>query len=131
VVDEIYGAIRPMLAVSNGRLILMSTPHGKRGHFFEAYENGGPNWERIKITADQCPRITLTFLQEERKALGDWMWRQEYFGEFVETVDQVFHYEDVHGMISPDLKKLDLGIKKPWENRNKAEGEQIWKTISY
>jgi len=31
--DELYRAIRPMLAVSNGRLILMSTPFGKRGHF--------------------------------------------------------------------------------------------------
>lgn len=38
--DDLYRAVRPMLAVSNGRLILMSTPFGKRGHFFEEWENG-------------------------------------------------------------------------------------------
>jgi len=112
--DTIYGSIRPMLAVSNGRLILMSTPHGKRGHFFEAWQNGGPDWHRIRITADQCPRITPEFLQEERRALGDWLYRQEYFGEFVETVDQLFHYDEVMKAISIDVKSQDFGVKKPW-----------------
>ena len=35
--DDLYYAIRPMLAVSGGRLILMSTPFGKRGHFFNEW----------------------------------------------------------------------------------------------
>jgi phage terminase large subunit-like protein len=30
---DIYRAVRPMLAVSNGRLICLSTPYGKRGFF--------------------------------------------------------------------------------------------------
>lgn len=34
--DALYHAVRPMLAVSGGRLIMMSTPFGKRGVFFEA-----------------------------------------------------------------------------------------------
>jgi phage terminase large subunit-like protein len=46
--DQLYRAIRPMLAVSGGRLILMSTPYGKRGHFFEEWTNGGSFWERIE-----------------------------------------------------------------------------------
>ena len=44
VLDDLYYSIRPMLAVSGGRLILMSTPFGKRGHFFEEWENGGGGW---------------------------------------------------------------------------------------
>ena len=39
--DELYMAVRPMLAVSGGRLWLMSTPFGKRGFFYEAWETGG------------------------------------------------------------------------------------------
>ena len=31
--DELYGAVRPMLAVSHGRLILLSTPFGEQGFF--------------------------------------------------------------------------------------------------
>ena len=33
--DELYFAIRPMLAVSGGSLMMLTTPHGKRGVFYE------------------------------------------------------------------------------------------------
>ena len=45
--DDLYRAIRPMLAVSDGTLWLMSTPFGKRGFFYEAWANGGDTWERV------------------------------------------------------------------------------------
>ena len=37
--DGLYRAIRPMLAVSAGRLILLGTPNGRRGHFFESWQS--------------------------------------------------------------------------------------------
>ena len=80
--DDLYTALRPMLAVSGGQFILMSTPNGRRGHFFEAWERGGPEWDRVKITAWQVPRIERAFLEEERRVLGD-RFRQEYEGEFM------------------------------------------------
>src|SRR5580704_13443521 len=39
--DDMYRAIRPMLAVSQGALWLMSTPFGKRGFFWEVWQGGG------------------------------------------------------------------------------------------
>ena len=36
--DELYYAVRPMLAVSGGALIMLSTPNGKRGVFYEAWQ---------------------------------------------------------------------------------------------
>jgi hypothetical protein len=104
--DELYIAVRPMLAVSGGRLILLSTPFGKRGHFFKEYTEEGRDWERIRIPATECPRITAEFLQEERASLGDWWFRQEYMCEFVETVDQVFTYELVMSTLSDEIKPL-------------------------
>lgn len=104
--DELYYAIRPMLAVSGGRLILMSTPFGKRGHFFTEWNDGGPTWERVKIRADQNPRIPPAFLAEERRALGDWWYSQEYECEFKDSVDSVFSYETVMGSLSQDIKPL-------------------------
>ena len=74
--DDLYIALRPMLAVSGGRLILMSTPNGRRGHFFEAWEGDG--WERVEVRAEDCPRISAEFLTSERVALGDLWYRQEY-----------------------------------------------------
>ncbi|MBT9156732.1 MAG: hypothetical protein DDT37_01720 [Firmicutes bacterium] len=104
--DELYKAVRPMLAVSGGRLILMSTPFGKRGHFFHEWQEGGDTWERIRIQATACPRIAHEFLAEERRALGDWWFRQEYMCDFVETVDQAFSYEHVLGAVSSEIKPL-------------------------
>ena len=45
--DELYRAVRPMLAVSGGRLVLMSTLFGKRGHFHEEWTMGGEAWKRL------------------------------------------------------------------------------------
>ncbi len=43
--DALYYALRPMLATSRGRLVLMSTPFGKRGHFYEAWTDDSAAWE--------------------------------------------------------------------------------------
>ena len=100
--EGLYYAIRPMLAVSGGKLILMSTPFGKRGHFFHEWEQG--QWERIKITAFDCQRISREFLEEERRSLPDLFFRSEYLGEFTETVDQVFTYEQVNKAIDDNIE---------------------------
>ncbi len=104
--DTLYQSVRPMLAVSGGRLVLLSTPFGKRGFFFHEYTEGGPDWHRVKITAEQCPRISPEWLREERDRIGDWWYRQEYMCDFVETDDQVFGYEMVTRAVSGDVTPL-------------------------
>jgi len=91
--DDLWIATRPMLAVSGGSHILMSTPRGKRGHFYETWEKGGPEWEKIKITADQCPRISKEFLEEEFAIMGPIKFSQEYKCEFVNDEFTVFTEE--------------------------------------
>ena len=92
--DALFTAISPMLAVSGGRLVLLTTPWGKRGYFYDQWI--GPNdWKRVKITADKCPRITPEFLAEERASMSEAMYRQEYFCEFVEAIDAVFRDMDI------------------------------------
>lgn len=104
--DDLYRTIRPMLAVSGGQLILMSTPFGKRGHFYETWENGGDTWERVMVPATECPRISAQFLAEERRSLGDLWFRSEYLCEFADTVDAVFTHDMVMASISDDIKPL-------------------------
>jgi hypothetical protein len=103
--DDLYRAVRPMLAVSRGRLVCLSTPFGKRGFFWEEWEGSGP-WERVRITADQCPRISAEFLEEERRALGERWWRQEYFCSFEDVIDAVFSHADVRAALCDDLPPL-------------------------
>lgn len=104
--DALYQAVRPMLAVSGGQIILLSTPFGRRGFYHDVWQNGGPQWHRTKITAYECPRIPREWLEAERKAIGDWWFKQEYLCEFVEGVDQVFSYEDIQRALDPTVSPL-------------------------
>jgi hypothetical protein len=103
--DELYFAVRPMLAVSGGALILLSTPHGKRGIYYEEWTEG-VGWARYEVPARQCLRIPEEFLEEEQRALPARVYRQEYECSFEETEDQVFGYEDVEGAMDPDVTPL-------------------------
>jgi hypothetical protein len=103
--DGLYYAIRPMLAVSAGSLMMLSTPYGKRGVFYEEW-TGGAGWERFRVTAEECPRISPEFLWEERAALPSWVFRQEYECSFEETEDQVFTTEMVERAVTSEVKPL-------------------------
>jgi hypothetical protein len=94
VADELYYSVRPMLAVSGGRLIALSTPFGTRGWWYEAWRSNEA-WERYTITAKQCPRITAEFLEEERRTLGEWWFRQEYECQFLDSQTQAFTHDMV------------------------------------
>ncbi len=104
--DGLYHAVRPMLAVSGGALVMLSSPYGKRGAFYEAWANGGSSWERYEVPAEECPRITPEFLEEEREALPSWVYRQEYECSFEETEDQVFTTEMVERAVTPEVTPL-------------------------
>jgi phage FluMu gp28-like protein len=103
--DALYYAVRPMLAVSGGSLMMLSTPFGKRGVFFEEWQ-GGEGWERYEVPATECPRISAEFLAEEREALPARVYRQEYECSFEETEDQVFSYEEIENAMTDDIAPL-------------------------
>ena len=92
--DELYMACRPMLAVSGGRLLGMSTPFGTRGWWYEAWRSDA-DWERYEVPAEQCPRISAEFLAEERRTVGEWWYRQEYGCEFLDAQSAAFTRADV------------------------------------
>jgi len=117
--DDLYRAVSPMLAVSNGRMICLSTPHGKRGFFYDAWANGGADWHRIEVAATGVPRITPAFLEKERRALGESWFRQEYCCSF----------EALEGLVFPDFGRalnpgpppegtkvggMDFGVRNPF-----------------
>jgi hypothetical protein len=85
--------------------MMLSTPAGRRGVFFEEWTEG-VGWERYEVRASQCPRISSEFLQEERRALPARVYRQEYFNSFEETEDQLFSFEDVQAAMSEDVTPL-------------------------
>lgn len=105
--DDLYYSVRPMLAVSSGRLIALSTPFGTRGWWHEAW-NGPEPWRRWEIPANKCPRISPEFLEEERRVLGSYWFEQEYNCKFLDSQTQVFRREDVDAMFTEKVEQWTL-----------------------
>jgi hypothetical protein len=117
--DDVYRAVRPMLAVSDGRLICLSTPYGRRGFFYDAWANGGDDWHRVEVPAERIPRISAAFLAKERRALGESCFRRELCCSF----------EAMEGLVYPDFGRcvvpgpapdgrpvggIDFGFRNPF-----------------
>ncbi len=101
--DDVYKAVHPMLAVSGGRMICLSTPYGKRGFFWHAWAHEGADWHRIEIPASRVPRIPADFLESERRALGESWFRQEYCCSF----------ESLEGLVFPGLPRCVVAGPAP------------------
>jgi hypothetical protein len=99
--DDLFTAISPMLATSNGRLVLLSTPYGQRGHFYQFWTEGA-SWERFTARAVDCPRISPDFLARERATLGQGAYQQEYELEFLAPDDAAFSWDAIQRMTTDD-----------------------------
>jgi hypothetical protein len=89
----VFTALSPMRATNpESRLIYMSTPNGRiSGNvFYETWANGGDEWERYEIPARMCPRISASFLDQERKRLGPMLFSQEFEACFIENHTSAF-----------------------------------------
>lgn len=106
--DELYLAIRPMLAVSRGRLVCCTTPLGRRGFFFKEWSENPADWHRVMVTAEQCPRITPEFLEAEKRSLGERWYRQDYLCSFEDSTDAVFSYDDIMKAMTSKVEPIDL-----------------------
>ncbi len=104
--DALYNSVRPMLAVSNGRHILMSTPFGKLNHFFKIWDQELDIWQWFEIPAEQCPRITKEFLEEERRT-NPWF-EQEYHCVFMESEGAIFSSDLFRSLANPSVSAMQI-----------------------
>jgi hypothetical protein len=107
--DPLMDAVSPMLAVSGGRLIMLSSPCGKRGVLYSEWVSDHA-WQRIKVTADQCPRITREFLDGERERMTQDVFKQEFYCEFLDAEGAVFRDSDIRAAVSSEVQPLKLVI---------------------
>ena len=100
--DRIYLAFRPMLAVSKGDLIIISTPNGRRGFFYremQGLDATAHQWFRHIGPVTECmPRIGQEIIDEE-SAKGDSYFRQEWLCEFLETAIYAMDEKTINNLI--------------------------------
>ena len=105
--DELFHSIRPMLAVSDGRIIAISTPNGRRGWWYEAWSRGS-GWEKHLVRASDCPRISPGFLEERRREMPGWWFAQEFEGAFTDTDRAAFLGEDIEAAFGQEVVAWSL-----------------------
>lgn len=116
--DDLYRSVRPMLAVTKGRLVALSTPFGQRGWFFDEWEGAG-DWKRVKVTWRDCPRISADFIAEERRSMGEAWVSQEFECLFTALEGLVYpDFEQAYTdfWLPPELGKPVGGIDWGWKN---------------
>jgi hypothetical protein len=119
--DDLYNALRPTMAVSNGRIVLLSTPFGSRGFFHKEWTEGD-GWQRFKVTATECPRIADTWLEKEKARIGSWWFSQEYECSFNDNVDQIFSTADINAAVDENIEPLWGGVKHVNQTSELAPG---------
>ena len=108
VADSLYRSVRPFLAASrHGRLVIMSTPYGTRGFFWEEWERG-EGWQRVETPATECARFDSAFLDRERKSMGESWFKQEYLCQFLENENTFLSRAWVEAAFTRELKALQL-----------------------
>ena len=112
--DDLYFSVRPMLATRpHARVVMMSTPFGTRGFFYEAWKSiqrGDSAWQYVEVPAEKCPRISEDFLENERRTIGPFWFEQEYHCVFMDAIDSAFRAADIERMVDKEMEAWNLNI---------------------
>ena len=102
--ELVWTASRPTLLTTGGQIWMCSTPHGKQGYFWEAFQNKHDKFKVFHISSEEVIQerpITqgwteskrveaIRFLKEERKDMSELQYGQEYLGLFLDELRQYF-----------------------------------------
>lgn len=110
--EEYFIASMPMLSVTKGSMDIASTPYGKK------HKDGSPKFfykcslnEKFKkyyISAEDCPRHSKDFLEEQKKRLSKLAYAQEYLAKFTDELKRMFDEEMIEKICV--LKKQEVSI---------------------
>ena len=86
---DIMQVVSPMLLTTNGRLVVISTPAGKTGLFWQVYND--PLYSTYSVPVTDIPRLQtpekLEMLQGELNNLGSRIYGQEYLCQFLSDLE--------------------------------------------
>lgn len=116
--EDLFRAVTPSLAATHGALHMLSSPNGRQGYFFEAFEgNAREVFWSLRVKWTDCPRISREMMKLERIALGDLYFRQEYEAEFITPLGAFFG--------ASALAALEEGEHAPIEDIDLADLEAL------
>lgn len=102
--DMVWAAGRPTLLTTAGEIWMCSTPHGKQGYFWEAYQNKNSRFTVFHISSEEVihnreiseswtktqREEAINFLEGERREMSELQYGQEYLGMFLDELRRFF-----------------------------------------
>ena len=92
--EEFFIAVQPMLSIVKGSMDIASTPFGKKhkdgsDKFF--YKCSLDNkYKKFYISAEDCPRHSREFLENQKKVMSKLAYAQEYLAIFTDELRRLF-----------------------------------------
>lgn len=103
--DEVFSSVlNPMLATTDGTMILASTPFGTTGFFHDAFLS--ERWGTFRVKTAESPLVDEEFIEQQRDELTETEFRQEILGEFVESAGVYLPRSIVKPCVSSDISQV-------------------------
>jgi Terminase large subunit, T4likevirus-type, N-terminal len=108
--DMDYHGILPALIATQGEQVLLSTPRGRRGFFWELWHSED-GWLRVMVRSDEVGRIRGEDLEVFRRTMPEQFFRQEFYCEWLETEGSLFSYDDIEAALAAgeDVEVVQIG----------------------
>ena len=115
--EVITSIVMPMLAATDGTLIMLSTPWSKDHIFYRAFSGEVEGWSVHHVPSSKCPLIKPSFLEAQKRIMTEAEFRREYLAEFVEEEACYFPMDLILKCVNPELKAaytIEYAEAKPW-----------------
>jgi hypothetical protein len=108
--DMDYHGILPALIATQGEQVLLSTPRGERGFFFELWHSDD-DWQRVMVRSDEVVRIRAEDLEVFRSTMPAEFFQQEFYCEWLDTEGSLFSYDDIQAALAAgeDVAAIEIG----------------------
>jgi hypothetical protein len=121
--DELVVAALPMTAATNGAIVMLSTPAGAAGAFYDAWVSDELEWTRTLVTLADVAHYSENTIRTMKRRLGERMFSQEFENRFLEAPGALFSAADIDALFARSPNPAEYtsvvpaaaGAAKQWE----------------
>jgi Terminase large subunit, T4likevirus-type, N-terminal len=115
--DMDYHGILPALLATRGEQVLLSTPRGKRGFFYEIWHSAGDivspayDWQRVMVRSNEVDRIRPEDLEVFRQTMPEQYFEQEFYCAWLDIEGALFGYDDIEAALAAgeEVEPIQMG----------------------
>jgi phage terminase large subunit-like protein len=91
--DEVFNAVIPFLATTDGNLILLGTPSGKQGKFWEAFNS--PEYAKLHLPSSINKYLPKDWFLRAKNELSSISYETEILANFSQSIGSFFRLETI------------------------------------